>query len=92
MLKLIVDNYNIMCKKYNSDLNKYNILLSTKKNCTYILNTNKNKTLNSLLLKNNIIYSSINDNKIKSRILFNNNSPKYKKIYISKNVNQYTFK
>ena len=65
-----------MFKKYNSNTNKYNILLSTKKNCTYILNTNKNKTLNNLLLRNNIIYSSANGGKIKSKILFINNSPK----------------
>lgn len=81
-----------MFKQYNSNVNNYNILLSTKKNCTYILNTNKNKVLNSLLLKNNIIYSSTNNGRIKSKILFTNNFPKYKKIYISKNANQYTFK
>ena len=92
MSKLIVDNYYIMFNKYNFNVNKYNVLLSTKKNCTYIFNTNKNKSLNNFLLKNNIIYSSINNSKIKSKILFTNNFPKYKKIYISKNVNKYTFK
>ena len=92
MLKLIVDNSNTMIKQYNSNINKYNILLSTKKNCTYTLNTNKNKILNNVLLKNNIVYSSFNNNKIKSKLLFINNLPKYKKIYISKNADKYTFK
>jgi hypothetical protein len=78
----------------NNICNKFNVSVNNKKKTTKFLNTKKSINLNKFLVRNNLVKISLNKGQVTSKLLFNMNKPKFKKIKIKilKNVDKYTFK